>query len=138
MIVLDTDTFSLLVSGHPKVVRRASEAIDDIVITVITQIEVLLGRFEFVLKAADGEQLLRAQAWLVQSERDLARLTVIAIDQATTREFDRLRQQKKLRKIGRADLLIATIALARRAKVVTRNQKHFRHVPGLAVENWAD
>jgi tRNA(fMet)-specific endonuclease VapC len=49
-----------------------------------------------------------------------------------------LRQDRKLKKIGRRDLLIACIALAHRAKVVTRNLKHFRQVPGLLVENWAD
>ena len=52
--------------------------------------------------------------------------------------FDNLRQNKKLKKIGRADLLIASIALARNATVVSRNLKHFQLVPGLKVENWAD
>ena len=52
--------------------------------------------------------------------------------------FDRLRGHKKLKKIGRADLLIASIALARRATLVTRNLRHFQQVPGLLVENWAD
>jgi tRNA(fMet)-specific endonuclease VapC len=46
--------------------------------------------------------------------------------------------RKKLRKIGRADLLIAAISLANRATVVSRNLKDFRQVPGLRVENWAD
>ncbi len=41
-------------------------------------------------------------------------------------------------KIGRADLLIAAITLAREATLVTRNVKHFRQVPGLKVENWVD
>src|SRR5438128_1255790 len=138
MILLDTDTFTLLVSGDPRVVQRASEATDDIAITVITHIEVLLGRFNFVLKAADGDQLLRAQARLIQSERDLARVTIVPINQATANEFDQLRQQRKLRNIGRADLLISCVALSHRAKLVTRNRKHFRQVPGLDVENWAE
>jgi tRNA(fMet)-specific endonuclease VapC len=53
-------------------------------------------------------------------------------------EFDRLRENKKLKKIGRADLLIACIALANRATLVSRNLKHFGQVPGLQAENWAD
>jgi len=52
--------------------------------------------------------------------------------------FDSLRKNKKLKKIGRRDLLIAAISLAERATLVTRNLKDFRHVPGLQVENWAD
>jgi tRNA(fMet)-specific endonuclease VapC len=43
-----------------------------------------------------------------------------------------------LKKIGRADLLIASIARANKAILVTRNLKDFRQVPGLQVENWAD
>lgn len=52
--------------------------------------------------------------------------------------FDILRAQTKLGKIGRADLLIASIALAHRATLVTRNLRHFRQIPGLNTDNWAD
>ncbi|MGH9677814.1 MAG: type II toxin-antitoxin system VapC family toxin, partial [Candidatus Acidiferrum sp.] len=48
------------------------------------------------------------------------------------------RQDRKFRKIGRADLLIAAITLANRATLVTRNLRHFRVIGGLRVENWAD
>ena len=40
--------------------------------------------------------------------------------------------------MGRADLLIASIVLARQAILVTRNLRHFRQVPGLAIVNWVD
>ena len=49
-----------------------------------------------------------------------------------------LRQIKRLKKTGRADLLIGCIALAHRATVVTRNYDHFRQIPGLKIENWVD
>ena len=97
------------------------------------------GRFDFVRKAATGEELLRAQGLLDLTRRSLAGVdTVLPINAAAAAEFDRLRENKKLKKIGRADLLIACIALANRATLVTRNLKHFRQVPGLQVENWAD
>jgi len=35
-------------------------------------------------------------------------------------------------------LLIASIALANDALLVTRNLRHFRQVPNLRLENWAD
>jgi tRNA(fMet)-specific endonuclease VapC len=138
MKVFDTDTLTLYSTGHPRIRQRAAQEDDEIAITVITQIEVLLGRFDFILKAADGNQLQRAQLYLVQSERDLAEHVIVPIDSASGAEFDRLRGNKKLKKIGRRDLLIACIALAHRATLVTRNLKHFRQVPGLQVENWAD
>ena len=65
-------------------------------------------------------------------------ITIVRINSAAAAEFDRLRQNKKLKKIGRSDLLIACIALAQRATVVTRNVKHFRLIPDLHVENWLD
>jgi tRNA(fMet)-specific endonuclease VapC len=63
---------------------------------------------------------------------------VLLVDEAAAAEFDQLRENKKLRKIGRADLLIAAITLSHRATLVTRNLKDFRRVPGLQVENWVD
>ena len=92
-----------------------------------------------LLKAADGAELLRAQQWLDLTVRNLAAIPkVVSIDDRVVSEFDRLRQNKKLKKIGRADLLIAAITLANRATLVTRNLKDFRNVAGMPLENWAD
>ena len=90
------------------------------------------------MKAADGEQLLRAQHRLYLSEQNLAAVRLYAFDAAAALEFERLRALKKLRKVGLADLLIGSIALTWRATLVTRNVRHFRQIPGLRVENWAD
>jgi tRNA(fMet)-specific endonuclease VapC len=138
MLVLDTDTLTFLFAGHPQVAsRRKRVPSADIATTVVSHIETLQGRFDFLLKASTGEELLRAQSLLDSTVRALAAVeTVLPIDAAAAAEFDRLRQDKKLKKIGRADLLIAAIALANRATLVTRNLKHFCLVPGLQVENW--
>ena len=97
------------------------------------------GRFAMVLKAADGSELQRAQQWLDRTRENLTTIPkVLPIDDAAATEFDLLRKNKKLKKIGRGDLLIASIALANRATLVTRNLKDFRQVQGLPVENWAD
>jgi tRNA(fMet)-specific endonuclease VapC len=68
----------------------------------------------------------------------LAQTLVVPLDDAAAAVFDRLRAVRRLRQIGRADLLIASIALAHRATLVTRNVRHFRQVPGLTVINWVD
>ena len=138
MTLLDTDTFSLLASGHPRVRARFMAEQDRVSITVVTVIEALEGRFAFLLRAADGAELLRAQQWLQRTEADLAPFKPVVFDGAGGAEFDRLRLNKKLKKIGRADLLIASIALAKHARLVSRNLKDFRQVPGLLIENWAD
>jgi tRNA(fMet)-specific endonuclease VapC len=138
MILLDTDTFTLHHAGHLKVAERASKAIEVPKLTIVTQIEALRGRQEALMKAEDGERLLRAQRLLVSTMQHLALFQVVPFDNAAAAEFDRLRQDKKIKKIGRADLLIVAIALANRATLVTRNLKDFRLVPGLQIENWAD
>jgi tRNA(fMet)-specific endonuclease VapC len=136
--ILDTDTLSRLHAGDARVQERR-ERFDptEVVTTVITRIEILRGRFDFVLKATDGGQLRQAQDWLQRSEELLSRIAIVPLDATAADQFDNLRQNKKLKKIGRADLLIKAIALAHGATLVTRNLKHFRQVPGLPVENWA-
>jgi tRNA(fMet)-specific endonuclease VapC len=105
---------------------------------VITRIEILQGRFAALLKAANGEEMLAAQQRLTENEADLKMIPILLVDSASATAFDRLRMNKKLKRIGRADLLIAAITLANRATLVSRNLKHFRQVPGLSVENWLD
>ena len=138
MTLLDTDTLSLLLAGNPRVVARLRQAEEDLAITVITKVEILQGRFDFLLKASDGDQLQRAQLWLERTEVKLDHWAVVRVNAAAAVEFDRLRQLKTLRKVGRADMLIASIALAHRATLVTRNLRDFRMIEGLILENWAD
>lgn len=137
MIFLDTDTLSLLMRHHPGLTQRIA-ASEPVAITVISRLEILQGRIASILKAADGTQLVRAQHWLRESEQFLKPLPCVDVDTVSAGIFDRLRADKRLRKIGRADLLIASIVLAHHATLVTRNLKHFQQVPGLLVENWAD
>lgn len=139
MHLLDTDTLRYLHSGHPRVVRCLRELEDPKVgTTIVTKIEMLRGRFDFVLKAASAAELLRAQELLTRAQEQLDRMLVVPLDAKAATLFDRLRATKGLRKIGRADLLIACIALANDATLVTRNLRHFQQVPNLKVTNWVD
>ena len=138
MKVLDTDTLTLLLKSQSQVVERWRQEADEIAIAVVTRIEVFQGRFATLLKAADGAALKRSQDRLDETVRDLLPFAVLPINDSVAAEFDRLRLVKKLKKIGRGDLLIAAIVLAHRATLVTRNIKDFRLIPGLLVENWAD
>src|SRR5437763_17088460 len=107
MKILDTDMLTHLIVGHPKVLERQRQETDSVATTIISRIEILRGRFAMVLTAADGPQLQRAQVRLDDTVVKLGSIpTVIPINNAAADEFDRLRDDKKLRKIGRADLLI--------------------------------
>jgi tRNA(fMet)-specific endonuclease VapC len=139
MHLLDTDTLTRAHGGHEGIARRIQQVGEaNVATTVITAIEVLRGRQEFLLKAEDGEELLRAQELLSASENLLASLPILLVNPAAAARFDQLRTDKKLRKIGRADLLIGCIALAHKATLVTRNLRHFRQIPGLNLDNWID
>jgi tRNA(fMet)-specific endonuclease VapC len=138
MFVLDTDTLTHLLHGHPQVVERVARSTEQVAITDASRIEQLRGRFDAVFKAADAAALVRARQRLQQTEDALARLPLLPIDEAAAAEFERLIGTKGLRRLGRGDLLIASIALANKATLVTRNRKDFGKVPGLKIENWVD
>jgi tRNA(fMet)-specific endonuclease VapC len=139
--LLDTDTLTRLFYKHPKVTTHFKTAIDaqqEVGTTVISKIEMLRGCDDFLLKAATGTKIIRAQQLLTQTEAFLAKLDIVPFDEAAAAQFDILRENKKLRKIGRADLLIASITLAHKAILVSRNLRHFQQVPNLKVINWVD
>ena len=140
MYLLDTDVFTLAhreTHGlRPRIVNARNS--QDVSLPIVTRVEVLRGRVEAVLKAADGPGLARAQERLHSSEAYLSEFSIVPFDDAAIQLFERLRQNKRLRKIGHADLLIACIALAHDATLVTRNTKDFVGIPGLQVEHGAN
>jgi tRNA(fMet)-specific endonuclease VapC len=139
MHLLDADTLTYLYAGHAKVIERLRQCDDvEIGIAVVTKAEVLRARCDFLLKAASAEQLLRAQYRLERSEALLQELLIVPFDDRAAAEFESLREAKSVRNIGHVDLLIASVALANRATLVTRILRHFRQVPRLALENWVD
>lgn len=139
MHLLDTDTLTYLHSGHPEVIKRLQQLSDsDVCTTIVTKIEILQGRYDFLLKAADAAQIVKAQRWLDRSEELLLQIRVIRFDDRAAEQFEQIVQTPGLRKLGRPDLLIASIARAHRATLVTRNLRHFRQIPGLQLDNWVD
>lgn len=73
-----------------------------------------------------------------RTEELLAPLLIVPFDLAAAAQFDRLQVHRTYRAIGRADLLVASIALANQATLVTRNLRHFRQIPALTLANWVD
>jgi len=139
MYLLDTDTLTYLYAGQAQVVSRLQQTgTPNVGTTIITKIEVLRGRMDAVTKAADAGKLLHAQQLLIRSEQFIEAMIIVPLDQPAAALFERLAKAPPLHKIGRADLLIASIALANRATLVTRNRRHFEKVPGLIVVNWVD
>jgi tRNA(fMet)-specific endonuclease VapC len=139
MHLLDTNIVTALYAGNELVIRRLRDLDDPQVgITIVTKAELLRGRIDYLLKATDGEALLRDQSLLVQTEQLLNDLRVVPFERTAIAQFERLKAQKSLRKVGRSDLLISSITLANQATLVTRNLKDFQRVPNLKLVNWLD
>ncbi len=137
MYLLDTDTLTHLYAGHPRVIANLQNLDEPLITTtIITKAEMLRGRIDFLLKAASGSEVLRAQQLLQRTEALLKELFIIPFDEKASRELETL--QRNYRKIGHADLLIASITLSNRATLVTRNLQHFRQISSLKVINWVD
>jgi tRNA(fMet)-specific endonuclease VapC len=68
----------------------------------------------------------------------LEELPVLPFDATAARRYGELRAELERRgtPIGDADTRVASIALSRGLTVVTGNERHFRRVPGLDIENW--
>ena len=141
MFVLDSDSYTHLLHEHDKVAKQTQLAVIQRVIvgvTIITEIEILQGRMSALLKADTHERFLDAQQKLEIAEERLRKISVLPLDESALFAFDKLKEMRGLKKIGRADLLIASIARARNATLVTRNQKHFKLIPQLKLANWVD
>lgn len=138
--LLDTDMFSLAqrddrgVRGRIAGVRRP----DSVGLPDVTRVEVLKGRVAAIIVAADGTAALRMIERMRASEMYMSAFPLILFGDTAAVHFDRLRAGKRTWKGGHADLLIACVALAHAATLVTRNTRDFAGIPGLKVENWAD
>lgn len=83
----------------------------------------------------------RTEALLQRIEETLvAELPVLPFDAAAARRYGELRAELERRgtPIGDADTRVAAIALSRGLAVMTGNERHFRQVPDLEVENWLE
>jgi tRNA(fMet)-specific endonuclease VapC len=141
MYLLDTDTYTHLLLDRAEVVAnvaKANAAGELIGITVVTKVEILGGRMDALLKATWRERFLAMQRQLSMAEAALQHIGVAMLDDVALDYFERPVATRGLGKVGRADLLIASIVLAQDATLVTRNVRHFRLIPQLKHVNWVD
>lgn len=140
MTILDTDTVTLYALGNEKIGAKVDGVggPDQLAVAVITRMEILRGRFDSILKAADEGQLNLAMQRFQEAGNMLDSFLTVPVNDKAAQQFTALQKHKKAKKMRRPDMLIACIALANDALLVTRNVKDYKDVPGLRVENWAD
>ncbi len=128
--LLDTDTLSFVARGeHTALTTRVlNSAPEDLAISVISR-----GEAEFGLRAGssrrDTERRMRGL---------LASVQCLPLSEAVAVEYGDIRSalQRAGTPIGPNDMWIAAHARSLGLTVVTNNEREFRRVPGLAVENW--
>lgn len=133
--ILDTDHFSLLQRGHPGIRKRISQVkVQEIAITIISAEEQIRGRLNIIRRASSNNDLVLAYRRLKELLDDLQTLNVLDFTPEASLIYDSLIRQKI--RVGTRDLRIASIALAVKGTVITRNLRDFEQVPNLKLEDW--
>lgn len=129
-VMLDTNICIYIIKRRPQSVleRFASFPVGDIGISTITLVELEYG-------AARSAQPRKNRQAL---EQFISPLYLAAFDREASEAYGRMRAalEKKGLPIGAMDMLIAAHAVSLGANLVTNNEREFRRVPGLRVENW--
>jgi len=129
--LLDTDIFIYIRQKRPEEVSRRFSRLHpgEAAISVITYGELLYGAVKSVRRA---DALARLSALI-----DLLPILPVEKDAAHAYSEIRAELESNGEMIGNNDLWIAAHALASGLTLVTNNEKEFRRVRGLKVQNWA-
>ena len=126
--MLDTDTFSYLVSGrHPSVRIAVTRNQNRVHLSSVTLAEALFGA-----KKKGSQKLLSLIALL----REIFPVEGWDASAAEVYSDIRSRMERDGHPIGNMDLMIAASAISSGCSLVTNNERHFCAVPGLSVVNW--
>ena len=128
MKLLDTDVCIEILRGNEKVIERRQVVDDDVATTWITASELAYG--------AEKSDAPGKNATLVTEF--LGTLSILGLDLTSALEFGRCkaRLERTGMRIADADLLIAAIALANGASLVTGNRRHYERIDNLRIEDW--
>jgi tRNA(fMet)-specific endonuclease VapC len=129
--LLDTNICIYIRQRKPEEVLRRFRRLrpGEAALSVITYGELLYGAAKSAQRPASLERL-----------RELAQLLpALPLPETAAETYGNLRAELESRgeMIGNNDLWIAAHALAARLTLVTNNEKEFRRVRGLKVQNWA-
>lgn len=127
--LLDTDTCIYALKQDESILQHLlSTAREDVAISVITEAELRTGAAK---SSAPGKTLRLLENFLHP-------ITIIDFtsDDAIAYSTVRAKLERAGTPIGPLDTLIASQAVARELILVTNNEREFRRVPGLDLENW--
>lgn len=128
--LIDSDILSFYFKGDVKVIKnfeRYLETYNVINLSIITYYEILSG-----LKYKNAtKQIIRFEKFV--SKNNLLHLTKKS-SEISAEKYAELRNKGKI--IENSDILIAGVALEHNLILITNNEKHFKNISGLKIENW--
>lgn len=129
--MLDTDICSYIIRERPVQVLERFKTIEmnQLHISVITYAELLFGVEHSSSRKINKEIV----------DDFVKHLSILSWGEIAAEHYGNIRVtlQSKGKIIGAMDLLIAAHARSQKMVLVTNNDKHFKRVPKLKVENWA-
>ena len=128
--LLDTDTCIYALKQNENVLQQLlSTPREDVLVSVITEAELRTG----AAKSSSPTKTLH----LVENFLRPLTLVDFTSEDAIAYAGVRAKLERVGTPIGPLDTLIASQAVARKLTLVSNNEREFRRVAGLAVENWA-
>ena len=134
MIFLDTNTVSYAMRSRGARVEAAllrAHAAGDVCISAVVYSELKFGlamSSHPVQHARIATEISRVMTLLTVIDWDIAAADALALMRAQLRRSGTV--------IGPYDMAIAAHALSRDALLVTNNEREFKRIPGLKIENW--
>jgi len=129
MFLLDTDTIIYSLKGKDSVVQNlAAHQRDPLKISVISLMELYYGAYKSE----------KTKANLAKVRRIEKAFDIISVDFSVAETFGMIKSDLEFQgtPLDDFDLVIAASALAHNLILVTNNEKHFRRVEGLELDNW--
>ena len=128
--MLDTDICSYIIRERPLKVFEHFEALkmDQICISAVTYAELIYG-----VEHSSSKKINRSIV-----NQFVKHLSIIDWNKKAAEHYGNIRAilQADGNIIGAMDMMIAAHARSRKMILVTNNEKHFKRVPKLQVENW--
>jgi len=128
--MLDTDICSYIIRERPIKVFEHFETVkmDQLCISVVTYAELIYG-----VEHSSSKKINKSIV-----DQFVKHLSIIDWDKKAAEHYGNIREllQAKGNVIGAMDMMIAAHARSQKMILVTNNEKHFKRVPKLKVENW--
>ena len=129
LYMLDTDICSYLIKGCSEelLLNLNKHSNDAICISSVTYAELLFGAIRINSKKIKNK-----------IEAIVQKIGIVYFDEQAASFYAKIRNilEENGTPIGNMDILIAACALSAGAVLITNNEKHFKHVPSLRMENW--